>query len=67
MPGERYLGVAFVDGAEQPKPGRSDRYKLRLLCYPTVDYSDLTPGTTFTVREGSRIVGSGIVITRDHS
>lgn len=65
--GDRCLGVAFVDGPEKPRPSQFERYRLRLLYYPTVDYSGLTPGTTFTIREGSRIVGSGTVITRDHS
>ncbi len=41
----------------------SGQYPLRLMYYPRVDYSTLQTGVTFTVREGGRIVGHGVVVT----
>jgi hypothetical protein len=63
---EHYMGVLF-----EPARSISDAlfgsgtYPLRLMYYPRVDYDLLVVGTTFTVREGGRIVGHGIVIERD--
>ncbi len=35
------------------------------MYYPRVDYSALQTGVTFTVREGGRIVGHGVVVSSD--
>ena len=43
----------------------SGRYPLTPMYYPRVDYSTLVAGATFTVREGGRIVGHGVVISAD--
>lgn len=40
---------------------------MDLMYHPQVDYRELTPGTTFTVREGPRIVGHGRVLKREDS
>ena len=61
---EDYLGVQFVDGPKNPGFDHSNRYSIRLMYHPTVDYSDVVEGATFTVREGGRIVGFGRVISR---
>jgi translation elongation factor EF-Tu-like GTPase len=58
---EEYLGVAFILGpdiVENNQPLQA----LVCLVYPNVDYSQLTVGAAFTIREGSRIVGHGKVI-----
>jgi hypothetical protein len=61
---ERYLGVGFVDGPRQFGFGEAIRCVLRLMYFPDVDYAELTSGTTFTVREGARIVAHGVVLER---
>lgn len=63
---ENYLGVLFepAESLTDPSTG-SGRYPLRLMYHPSVDYNSLVVGATFTVREGGRIVGHGLVIQRD--
>jgi len=58
---ENYLGVTFVfqEGAlEEEKEFNA----IVATIYPDVDYSSLTKGATFTVREGHKIVGNGRVL-----
>lgn len=63
---EHYMGVVFEPAQSLTDPSTgSGRYPLRLMYHPNVDYNSLLVGTTFTVREGGRIVGHGIVIRRD--
>ena len=59
---EHYMGVLFepAQSITDPSTG-SGCYPLRLMYHPRVDYNSLLVGTTFTVREGGRIVGHGIV------
>ena len=61
---EHYMGVLFERALSvvDPKTG-SGQYPLRLMYYPRVDYSTLRSGATFTVREGGRIVGHGVVVS----
>ena len=40
------------------------RFVLELMYHPDLPYSDVQPGATFTVREGGRIVGHGVVLSR---
>jgi len=61
---EPYLGILFIDGPQEYNNDEKIITKMQLLYYPQVDYSALTPNTTFTIREGGRIVGYGKVITR---
>lgn len=58
---EAYLGVAFVSAAEQVEPGVAFRAELALLYCPHPMYDALVPGATFTIREGSTVVGYGQV------
>lgn len=67
MSAEDYLGVQFIDSPEKPEFDRSDRYTLRLMYHPSVDYSAVVDGANFTVREGGRIVGCGTVIARSQT
>ena len=63
---EHYMGVLFEPAQSLTDPSTgSGHYPLRLMYHPNVDYNSLLAGTTFTVREGGRIVGHGIVIQRD--
>ena len=63
---EHYMGVLFETAlsATEPSTG-SGRYPLRLMYHPNVDYATLKPGATFTVREGGRIVGHGVVVSSE--
>ena len=67
MSTEDYLGVQFIGGPDKPEFNRTDRYTLQLLYHPSVDYSDVADGSTFTVREGGRIVGFGTVVSRSRT
>lgn len=58
---EEYLGVAFVLGPDIVETNKPLEV-LVLLVYPEVDYSQLTVGATFTIREGAQVVGYGEVI-----
>lgn len=61
---EHYMGVHFEPALSITDPSTgSGKYSLRLMYYPRVDYSTLQPGVTFTVREGGRIVGHGVVVS----
>jgi hypothetical protein len=64
MCNENYLGVQFIDGPARPEFNRQDRYTLRLIYHPAVDYTAVVDDATFTVREGGRIVGYGTVFSR---
>ncbi len=59
---EKYLAVRFTgDGTELPA-GEPQEVTLELVRSQEVDYSDLSPGSTFTIREGGRVVGFGHVL-----
>src|SRR5450432_100445 len=62
---EDYLGVTFLEGPSELRFGEPAKILLR-PDYRNVDYSSLCVGASFTVREGGKIVGHGIVLeTRD--
>ena len=59
------LGVAFVDGPDEPvAPGSSSFATVRFLYAPAVHYDALKLGTCFSVVEGSQSVGAGRVTRR---
>ncbi len=59
--GIEYLGVRFVEGP-RVAAGEAARFRLVLMYHPRVDYSALTSGTPFTVREGAKTVARGRVL-----
>ena len=59
---ERYLGVCVWSGPAELHPGEEAELEVALP-YPPGTYSELSPGATFTIREGSKIVGSGLVLS----
>jgi translation elongation factor EF-Tu-like GTPase len=61
---EEYLGVTFRDGPKHVRHGESIRCTLTLVYFPEVSYSHVEEGATFTIREGSRVVGHGVVLER---
>jgi len=63
---EHYMGVLFDPALSTTDASTgSGRYPLRLMYHPNVDYATLKPGATFTVREGGRIVGHGVVVSSE--
>lgn len=62
---EHYVGVCFGGNAgEELVPGITQSVSLTLTSHPNVDDSAVQPGATFTVREGGKIVGYGVVEER---
>ncbi len=62
---EQYLGVQFEDGPDEFAYGEEIIVLARLLYWegaPNGFYDGLVPGATFTIREGARIVGQGVVL-----
>lgn len=62
---EDYLGVsvAGVDEVDAVIPGTTRTVQFELM-YPSVNYSGLSVGSRFEIREGQRSVGEGVVIDR---
>ena len=61
---ERYLGVWISDTPEELVPGRPIEVSFRLMYWPQGErYEGIVPGATFTLREGSIIVGFGSILT----
>jgi translation elongation factor EF-Tu-like GTPase len=56
---DHYLGVRLISEKEII-PGMPIDLDMELM-YPGIDYSALVPGATFTIREGPKIIGFGIV------
>lgn len=63
----KLLGVAFRRAPLKLAPGDTATVRMDLMYHPQVDYRELVPGVSFTVREGPRIVGHGRVIKREDS
>jgi len=45
-------------------PGESAEVNLALMYFPEETYDEVRPGATFTIREGSLIVGFGVIESR---
>jgi hypothetical protein len=58
---ETYLGIIFHSGPERVEFNQPFTGEFYLLYYPHPDYESVVPGATFTIREGARIVGFGMV------
>jgi hypothetical protein len=58
---EDYFGVYFAGDGEVLEPGPAHLVRLVPLYAPEIEYGKLVPGTTFTVREGHRVVAFGVV------
>jgi hypothetical protein len=65
---EQYHGVLIEDGPDQFAAGEEIEVKARLMFWDETrnsEYAGFTPGATFTVREGVRIVAHGQVLDID--
>ncbi len=60
---EDYLGVQFVGDDRVLQSGIAHQVTLSLMYFPEVDYSAVTADATFTIREGSQVVGFGKILT----
>jgi translation elongation factor EF-Tu-like GTPase len=58
---DEYLGVQFENLQNAPL-GERIICDVKLL-YEGIDYSNLTPNTAFYIKEGSKTVGEGVVIS----
>ena len=58
---EDYLGIVFIAQTEPLFAGQEIEAEIT-KAYPNVDYSLLTQGAMFTVREGASIVATGHVL-----
>jgi GNAT superfamily N-acetyltransferase len=58
---EEYIGVAFHKGPAIPEVGTEMIVVMTLIYSPNRMYDALKPGVTFTLREGSQVVGYGRV------
>jgi hypothetical protein len=58
------LGVAFMDGPDEPVvPGSSTNATVKCL-YPGVGYAELVVGANFEILEGTSVVGRGVLTRR---
>ena len=58
------LGVAFMDGPDEPvPPGGSTNATIKSL-YPNISYEELVEGARFEILEGPHVVGYGEVVRR---
>ena len=62
---EEYLGVRFVAGPDVCDFDVDFEAEMLLMYFPNVDYSEVLPGKTFTLREGGTIIGFGSVLSRE--
>ena len=65
MLGVAFLGVAFMDGPDDPiQPGESTHATVKGLYEPNVSYDELVKGSRFEILEGAQVVGHGEVVRR---
>jgi len=60
---EHYLGVWVKDAPDELSPGKSADVTLVLMYWPEEKYEGVVRGSTFTLREGPKIVGFGQVVS----
>ena len=61
-----YLGIEVLRAKEGKAKGTALAV-LRLLYWPQVNYDALSPGASFEVLEGPKVVGGGRVIRGPHA
>jgi hypothetical protein len=58
---EHYLGVLISDAPDELTPGRPIEVVFQLMYWPEERYDGIVSGATFTLREGSKILGFGTI------
>ena len=61
---ELYEGIEFVERPPNYEVGTPGIFAFNLMYYPQHKYPGLLAGTTFTIREGAKIVAHGVVLNR---
>ncbi len=56
-----YLGVRFLCGPANPRFDEPLDCKLELMYHPDVNYDALREGASFTLREGGKVIGFGVI------
>lgn len=59
-----YLGVRCLSAPADMLPGQPLDCEMELMYFPDVDYNAVREGATFTVREGGKVIGFGVVTKR---
>jgi translation elongation factor EF-Tu-like GTPase len=59
-----YLGVRFLSAPSELMPDEPLDCEMELMYHPTVDYDAVQTGATFTLREGGKVIGFGVVTAR---
>jgi hypothetical protein len=59
-----YLGVRFLSAPAEIVTEQPLDCEIELMYFPRVDYNAVRKGATFTVREGGKVVGFGVVTKR---
>lgn len=60
-----YLGVRFSPIPMELMIGQPLECEMELMYYPDVNYDAVQEGATFTLREGGKFIGYGVVLKRD--
>lgn len=58
-----WLGVRVVHCSDSVYPGEDKELEFELIYAPQLDYRDLIPGCAFSIHEGAKVVGTGVVIS----
>jgi translation elongation factor EF-Tu-like GTPase len=58
-----WLAVRVVRCPELVYLGEEKELEFELMYSPRLDYSDLAPGSAFSIHEGPKTVGTGVVIS----
>jgi hypothetical protein len=58
---EHILDLVFVSGPTDVRFGELIEAEAALMYYPQPEHASVVPGATFTIREGPKIVGYGLV------
>lgn len=59
-----YSGVRFLSAARELIPDHVLDCSMELMYHPRVDYAAVREGATFTLREGGKVIGFGVVTGR---
>jgi hypothetical protein len=59
-----YLGVRFIAAPSELLLDEPLDCEMELMYHPTVNYDAVQKGATFTVREGGKVIGFGVVTNR---
>lgn len=59
---DELLGVRVVRCRSLVEPGEEKVLELELMYHPRLDYRGLEPGARFSLVEGAKVIGTGVVL-----